>query len=243
MKRSGILKSALVGVLGLLLQAGTPANAVAQTASVTDSLIVLPPLEVVLAQSRAYAPHIEERRALLRKNEQLVDRASKIWLDGISVGVQTTAGTYGNDTIDQINVGATASASVRFSLFDLFAQRDQRKIMDFELDVSREMIRKAEVEEAEFIVGLYQRVEDWQRQIAIRAESWRSAQIHREMAEHEFTNGNISVAELARVSSIEASAHSTYISAVGEFRTTYRQLEIRIGTSLSSLLESHSSKP
>lgn len=238
-----ILKTALAGILGLLLQTGIPTSAVAQTTSETDSLIVLPPLEVVLAQSRAYAPHIEERRALLRKNEQLVDRASKIWLDGISLGIQSTAGTYGNDTIDQINVGATASASIRFSLFDLFAQRDQRKIMDFELEVSREMIRKAEIEEAEFIVGLYQRVEDWQRQVVILAESWRSAQIHQKMAELEFTNGNITVAELARVSSIEASAHSAYLSAVGEFKSTYRQLEIRIGASLSSLLESHSSKP
>ena len=58
MTYSGILKSALVGVLGLLLQAGTPTEAVAQTASATDSLVVLPSLDVVLAQSRAFAPHI-----------------------------------------------------------------------------------------------------------------------------------------------------------------------------------------
>lgn len=243
MTHSGILKSALVGVLGLLLQTGTPTSAVAQTASATDSLIVLPPLDVVLAQSRAFAPHIEERRALLRKNEQLVDRASKTWLDGISFGVQTTAGTYGNTTVDQLNVGATAGASVRFSLFDIFAQRDQKKIMRYELEVSREMIRKAEVEESQFIVALYQRVEDWQRQIMVRADSWRSAQVHREMAELEFTNGNISVAELARVSEIEAKAHSDYLAATGEYRSFYRQLEIRIGTSLSSLMTTDSSKP
>lgn len=243
MTSSGILKLALVGVLGLLLQTGTAALAEAQTTSETDSLIVLPPLEVVLAQSRAYAPHIEERRVILRKNEQLVDQASKRWLSGISLGVQSTAGTYGNDTIDQISLGATAGAAIRFSLFDLFAQRDERKILRLELDATRETIRQAEVEEGELIVGLYQLAENGQRQVAIRAESWRSAQIHRKMAEMEFTNGNLSVAELARVTSIEANAHSTYLAAVSEFRSSYRQLEIRIGTSLSSLLGSHSSKP
>jgi len=238
-----ILNTAFAGILGLILQIGIPASAVAQTTSETDSLIVLPPLELVLAQSRAYAPHIEERRVIMRRNEQVVDRASKMWLSGISLGVQSTAGTYGNDTIDQISVGATAGAAIRFSLFDLFAQRDERKILRLELDASRETIRQAEVEEAELVVGLYQLAENGQRQVSIRAESWRSAQIHLRMAELEFTNGNLSVSELARVSSIEANAHSTYLAAVSEFKSAYHQLEIRIGTSLSSLLEPHSSKP
>lgn len=242
MTTSSILKSALVGVLGLLLQAGAPTAAEAQTTSNTDSLVVLPSLEAVLAQSRAFAPHIEERRALLRKNEQLVDRASKTWLDGISFGVQSTAGTYGNTTVDQLNVGATASASVRFSLFDIFAQRDQKKIMRYELEISREMIRKAEVEEAGYVVGLYHHVDEQQRQLAVRADSWRSAQIHREMAELEFTNGNISVAELARVSAIESKAHSDYLNATSAFRSAYRQLEVRIGAPLSSLRTADSSK-
>lgn len=238
-----IPNTAFAGILVLFLQIGIPASAVAQTTSETDSLIVLPPLELVLAQSRAYAPHIEERRVILRKNEQLVDRASKLWLNGISLEVKSTGGTYGNDTIDQINVGATAGATIRFSLFDLFAQRDEKKMLRLELEASRETIRQAEVEEAELVVALYQLAENGQRQVAIRAESWRSAQILHQMAELEFTNGNLSVAELARVSSIEANAHSTYLSAVSEFRSSYLQLEIRIGASLSSLLEPHSSKP
>lgn len=234
MSSKRILCAALLGA-GLLLQAGHPASGWAQTASATDSLRALPSLEAVIQQSLAFAPHIEQNKALLRKNEQLVDRASKTWLDGISLGVQSTAGTYGNTNVDQLNVGATAAASIRFSLFDIFAQRDQKKIMRYELEVSREMIRKSEVEETQYVVSLFHRVEDWQRQVAVKADAWRSSQVHREMAELEFTNGNITVAELARVSEIEAKSHSDYLSAVAEYRSWYRQLEVRIGAELSSL--------
>lgn len=234
MSSKRILSAALLAA-GLLLQAGRPASGWAQTASATDSLRALPPLEAVIQQSLGFAPHIAENKALFKKNEQLVDRASKTWLDGISLGVQSTAGTYGNMSVDQLNVGATAAASVRFSLFDIFAQRDQKKIMRYELEMSREMIRKAEVEETHYVVGLYYRVEDTQRQVAVKADAWRSSQIHREMAELEFRNGNITVAELARVSEIEAKSHSDYLAAVSEYRSTYGQLEVRIGVPLSSL--------
>jgi len=231
----GLRMPAMGALLVLLLQAGSPLQAGAQTASLTDSLSALPPLNRVIEAAVQNSPRAGETRALLEKNKQLVDRASKIWMDGITVGVQSTAGTYGNTNIDQLNVGHTAAASIRFSLFDLFAQRDQKKIMRYELEVSREMIRKAELEETQLIVGMYHRVENALRQVAVRADSWRSSQIHREMAELEFSDGNITVAELARVSEIEAKAHSDYLAAVADFRSWYGQLEVRAGVPLSSL--------
>lgn len=234
MSSKRILSAALLAA-GLLLQAGRPVSGWAQTASASDSLRALPTLEAVIEQSLAFAPQIERNKALLRKNEELADRTSKSWLQGISLGVQSTAGTYGNTNVDQLNVGATAAASIRFSFFDIFAQRDQKKMMRYELEASREEIRFAEVEETQYVVGLYHLVENLQRQVAIKADAWRGSQVHREMAELEFTNGNITVADLARVSEIEGRAYSEYLSVVSEYQSSYRQLEVRIGAQLSSL--------
>jgi outer membrane protein TolC len=209
--------------------------AVAQPLEEVNPLQILPPLENVIAQARLFSPQIAETKALLHKNEELMDRASKNWLDGISFGIQTTAGSYGNDAVDQINVGMTAAAGIRLSLFDIFSQRDQKKVFRWELEVSKEMNRKAEVEVEQYVVSLYFRVDLAIQQVEVQADSWRSAQVHREMAELEFANGDITVAELARVSEIEANSHSDYLAAVSEYRSWYQQLEVRIGKRLNEL--------
>ncbi len=203
--------------------------------------LVLPPLQAVVDQLLAFAPRIAEEEALFNKNEQLLDRASKSWLDGISFGVQTTAGSYGNNTLNELNLGVNAGASIRLSLFDILSQGDQKKAFKWQLEISRQMVRKAQVEETQYVTGIYRLIELAKGQLEVRADAWRASQIHREMAELEFANGNISVAELARVSEIEAKSHADYLAAVSEYRSWYDQLGVRIGAPLSSLLGQNSS--
>lgn len=235
MSRSDTKLARLLTLATMVIMLGWGARPAKCQEVALDSIPKLPSLEVIINQAKLFAPSIAERRALVRKNEEEVNRVSKNWLDGISIGVQSTAGSYGNRVIDEVNVGMQTSVSIRFSLFDIFSQQDQNKIAAWGLQISREMVRKAEVDEIQVIVRLYNLVDESRQQVTVRADSWRSAQVHREMADIEFTNGDITIAELARVSEIEAKSKSDYISATSAYRSWYGQLEVRIGIRLSEL--------
>lgn len=235
MSNPGIITTALVGVLGLLLQAGTPAPVAAQVPEAPDTLLVLPPLERVISRVLETDPTIAESKAQVEQDEALLTQTSREWLKGLSLGVQTTAGTYGNDTVDELNTGFTSGVGLRLSFYDLFARGPRKQAYESELQMSQHRIERARMEATQYVVRMYRLIENAQAQAVVKADFWRAAQIHLKMAELEFSNGNLVVSELARVSEMEAKAEADYVNAVSEFRSWYDQLGIRIGIPLSSL--------
>jgi len=227
--RAGVL-------MGLLL---FPTLAIAQAAPVEthegDAPGQLPPLEAVLAHVLLHAPRLKMQDALIEKNHYTLARAKLDLLDGVTAGVSTTYGSYGNTVLDEISLGMTAGFSIRFSLFDLFSQRSRRGTFRKELEVSIHKRDEIREDVQRLIIALYNKVLLTQRLVGIKSEARRTTEVHLRMAEAEFAQGDIPVSELARVTEIASKARAEYETARYDYITAYAQLENLLGTRLNTL--------
>jgi outer membrane protein TolC len=196
----------------------------------------IPPLDQVLAVGLRHSPRVRSWEALERKTRHELERERKEWLDGISVGATTTYGSWGNDILNQTQTGTVVGLTVRWSLFDLFGRGDAVGVLREELVATEAKTFEVMEDERADLISLYTDLRLAERLVAVNGEAAQTTAAHREMANAEFTQGDIPVSELARVTEISTKAKALFETAVSEYMKRYKLLENRIGVSLESLL-------
>lgn len=201
----------------------------------TTSTPPLPALERVIAQALEYAPRLQYQEALVNQKRYELQRTRRSWMDGLIAGVSTTYGSYGNELLDEINVGMTAGFTVRMSLFDLFGQKSKARVFGEAVAMARSKHEEAEMEVRQLVLAYYHRLDLHQRMVRIKSSAFQAADVHRQMAEAEFAQGDIPISELARVSEIAEKSRAEYENARYEYVNAYAQLENLIGAPLKTL--------
>lgn len=219
----------------LLLLFALALPAAAPHAQADDALPALPTLDTVLDAVHRQSPSVRYAAATVAKNEAQLDRTRSAWTDNLGVNVGATAGTYGNDLVDQLSVGATVGVSVRLSLYDVLGRRHEARQAEAELAQSRARQAEADEELDLVVIALYRRTELAYRLVGVRSGSMESARTHRAMAEAEFVQGDVAVGELARVDQIAAEAQAAFETARTDYLTAYGQLDRLCGGTLSAL--------
>ena len=142
---------------------------------------------------------------------------------------------YALSATDQENRGYILSLSVRFSLYDLLSRNNQIKIAHHQMHMSVQQKGIYEQQVREQVILLYYSLKRILTTLAIRSDARQAAEIHRQMAEKEFVEGEITVAELARVTEMEAKAIEGFEILQIEYQETQQLLENLIGQKLSTL--------
>lgn len=222
-------------LLSLLLALTLFASAAPGLSAQTADLPALPALDQVLAAVRAASPALRYADATVAKNEAQLGRVRRAWTDNLGLDFGGTAGTYGDDLVDRLAVGATVGVRVRVSLYDALGRRYEARQAAAEL--AQAQARRAEAdEELDLVaVALYRKTELAYRLVGIRSGGLESARTHRAMAEAEFVQGDVSVGELARVDQIAAEAAAAYETARADYLTAYGQLDRLCGGTLAAL--------
>ncbi|MEL6770435.1 MAG: TolC family protein [Bacteroidota bacterium] len=200
-------------------------------------LAPLPPLDVVLLAARDHSPRLRMEAAAVTQASANLRGASALWLQGITVGASTNYGSTGNATLDEVTLGTQTTIGIRLSLYDLFGRRHDVRAQEARITQAREQEQMVQIEEDRFVTQLYHEVVLAERLVGVRSEALQAARSHYAVAERAFSQGHLSVADLAQVTQTKASAEATYESASAEYRNAYAQLELVVGMSLRVLAE------
>ncbi|MEM1055221.1 MAG: TolC family protein [Bacteroidota bacterium] len=219
-------------LLALALACAAPATAQ------SGSLPTLPPLDAVLSAAHRQSPAIRYADATVAKNAAYLDRTRSAWTDNFGINVGATAGSYGNELVDQLAVGATVGVNVRVSLYDVLGRRHEARQAEAQLAQAEARRAEADEELDLVVIALYRKTELAYRLVGVRSGGMESARTHRLMAEAEFVQGDVAVGELARVDQIAAEAQAAYETARTDYLTAYGQLDRLAGGALSTLTAS-----
>jgi outer membrane protein TolC len=201
----------------------------------------IPPLDTLVAIAQRTSPMIKSQEALMRKNEYMIKSERRQWSDAIatditaglgnqSLLVQQTTGEITN--FNNFNNGYRVGATLRISLYDLFGRKNEVGMAVSEFEESRHRKDVVALELAREVTDLYYALIASQNILRIKSEAKYATSLNRQMAEKEFNEANIPVAELSRIIEISSKAATEYELARQEFYRNIKVLENLVGTKL-----------
>ncbi|WP_247232479.1 TolC family protein [Telluribacter sp. SYSU D00476] len=238
MRGRGIIVWA-VALIGSLMGTGAWAQAGADDAA--GQFITLPPLKKVVDMAIRHAPSVRMQDAHMNKSLYNVQSKKRQWMDGLGVDMQLGLGNQAlimlqpTGTIDayrNFNNGYRAAFNVRVSAYDLLGRKSEIKMAEYE---SQEALEKKEASEQEVemvVITRYYAVQAAQGLLRIKSEAKQTTQLHRQMAEKEFAEGSIAIAELSRVIEISSKAAAEYEVAKQYLYENIKVLETLTGQKL-----------
>lgn len=206
-----------------------------------DTDLRIPPLDTLVAIAMRTSPMIKSQEALMRKNAYMIKSEKRQWSDAIATDI--TAG-MGNQSLlvqqptgeitnfNNFNNGYRVGATMRISLYDLFGRKNEVGMAVSEFEESRhrkDMIARNLTTE---VTDLYYSLVASQNILKIKSEAKYATSLNRSMAEKEFNEANIPVAELSRIIEISSKAATEYELAKQEFYRNIKVLENLVGTKL-----------
>lgn len=234
-RRGRLIATGASIVAALVLLFSSIGSATAQAPSNREPLPELPPLEVLLEYAIAHAPELSVQRARIEQNRNEVIRTRRSWMDGATVSVGASYGSFGNQVLDEVSFGQSVRVGVKLSLFDLFGRNAQVGVFESRLqaakreqDVLRQRIRQT-------VIQRYYDVRRAHDLVHVRSQAYESTQTHKAMLETAFQQGTADVEEVSRVTEVVAKAQAAYAEARIDYLSGYKQLENLLGTDLESL--------
>lgn len=237
------------GIRGIIIWAvalagsfvGTNGWAQAATDEATGQFITLPPLQKVVDMAIRHAPTVRMQDALMNKSLYNVQNKKRQWMEGLGVDLQLGLGNQAlimlqpTGTIDayrNFNNGYRAAFNVRVSAFDLLGRKSEIKMAEYE---SQEALERKEASEQEVelaVITRYYAVQAAQSLLRIKSEAKQTTQLNRQMAEKEFGEGGIAIAEFSRVVEISSKAAAEYEVAKQYLYENIKALETLAGQKL-----------
>ena len=239
----------MIGIRGIIIWAvalagsfvGTNGWAQAAADETAGQFITLPPLQKVVDMAIRHAPTVRMQDALMNKSLYNVQNKKRQWMEGLGVDLQLGLGNQAlimlqpTGTIDayrNFNNGYRAAFNVRVSAFDLLGRKSEIKMAEYE---SQEALERKEVSEQEVelaVITRYYAVQAAQSLLRIKSEAKQTTQLNRQMAEKEFGEGGIAIAEFSRVVEISSKAAAEYEVAKQYLYENIKALETLAGQKL-----------
>jgi outer membrane protein TolC len=201
----------------------------------------VPPLDTLVAIALRTSPSLKMQEALMRKNAYLVKSERQQWTDALATDI--TAG-FGNQsllvqqptnevtTFNNFNNGYRIGATLRISLYDLFGRKNEvgMAINEYEESAYKKDVLAQEV--VSEVTSMYYILIASKNILQIKSEAKHATALNRSMAEKEFNEANIPVAELSRIIEISSKAATEYEYAKQDFYKNIRLMENIVGVKL-----------
>jgi outer membrane protein TolC len=206
-----------------------------------DTDLKIPPLDTLIAIAQRRSPTIKSQEALMRKNAFMIKSERQQWKDALATDI--TAG-FGNQSLlvqqptgeitnfNNFNNGYRVGATLRISLYDLFGRKNEVGMAVSEFEESRHRKDMIAQELASDVTQVYYALIASRNILKIKSEAKQATSINRSMAEKEFNEANIPVAELSRIIEISSKAATEYEVVRQEFYKNIKILENLVGIKL-----------
>ena len=127
-----------------------------------------------------------------------------------------------------------AGITLRFSLFDFSGAKHVTQAAIQEKKASESQLLSIEREIAWQVTELYKNLELAQTLLRIKSEKMQTLALQRKVAEKEFTQGHIKIAELSRIIELTSNAHQEFEQGKNSYEKAYLKLEQFVGKPLNS---------
>jgi len=182
----------------------------------------------------------------IRKNELNVQHTRSEWMEKVSTDMGYF---YSNNLLDVVSNGSLTGIyesnslqnrsnyrvgmTVRLSMYDLIGRGAKNDMKVEELQMSHLQRKQEERDVVRMVQLLYNDLLMKWEVLQIRAQSYQTQWVNKTMAEQAFTQGEIPVSELSRVTSMYADAADLYQKAKMNFHNAYILLEDFVGQPIS----------
>ncbi len=224
----------VVGVFGLN-------NSLAQNTTVADTDFKLPPLEAIILMAEEHSPLLKQQDEQIKRADQQLAVQKKQWMTGLSLSGNYSAGnqsllvqqaTGELEAFSNFNNGYRLAVGAIFSINSLLTQGSITKIAKHDKKAAIEA-RNISLDELKAnVIAKYYAVIASQEVLKISIDVKTASQVNKKMAEKEFSEGQISVADMAKVIEATAGAALSYENAKQNFYMNVRLLEVLIGKRL-----------
>lgn len=230
-------------IIGLITVWFTAKGQVADSSLITFRL---PPLALLTEAALENAPNLKYQQSIIRRNDANIKAQKKRWADKIfmDAGYSLTnnfsvtnvnASTGGFESVslkngDNYRLGVT----FRLTLFDLIGRKHVRQGAVFEKKAAEHQLKDMQRVIRWKVTELYKNLQLAQTLLRIKSEKKETLSLQRQMAEKEFMQGQIKIAELSRLTELTSNAFQDFEKGKTEFEKAYLKLEQFIGKPLRS---------
>jgi outer membrane protein TolC len=209
---------------------------------ITDNIVKrLPPLNVLIDSAAYNSPdmHYQDLKAQYYYYEQL--SAQRAWLEHFSLNLDMNLGKWNFWDKDEITKkdhyyrsqsirdNYAVGFYIRFPLATFFDRRNRIKKQKKWIEISltqKEINRRFLAKE---VIDHYNNLVQYQNYIRIYNDYQNFTMVQMQMAQNEFINGEISVAEYTRLKEIQTRGAINFQQAIAEFNKEYQLLEVTTG--------------
>jgi outer membrane protein TolC len=208
-----------------------------------DQLLPIDSLIEIAARNN---PSIKAQEALMNAGEDQIRFARREWQNGIS-GFFTQS--MGNQTLffdsnqepagvqsQSLVTGYRFGLNVNIPLFWFSARTSRINVFKNELDVRAKTRDKLKLDLARQVVYEYNNVLSTHRILLIASSARGNARMLLDMADKQFAQGDMTIADYSSVFAIATKTESDYEIAKRDFYSWYQQLEKLIGVRLDTLI-------
>ena len=184
--------------------------------------------------------------ALIEAGTQQIKVARREWQNGVfgtftqSLGNQNAL--YNTNQEPEAIQSATVQTGYRLALnvnvplFLLFGRSSRISVFKQELEVRRQTWEKIKMDVSRQVIYEYNNVLTAHRMMMIASASRGTSRLLLDMAEKQFSQGDISIADFTSVTAIATRAETDYETSKKDFYTNFQQLEKLLGKRLDTLV-------
>lgn len=211
-----------------------------------DLLNQLVPLDSIVQIAVRNSPSVQAQDALAQAGREQVKFAKREWQNGIS-GFLTQS--YGNqsmffdsnqepNTIQTQNLvtGFRLGLNVNIPLFLLSGRTSRIRVFEHEMQVRQKTSEKLELEISRMVVTEFNSMLAAHRILLLATKNRGTTRLLQDMADKQFAQGDISIADYSSVAAITARSEQDYEVARGNFYSSFQALEKLLGVRLDKLV-------
>jgi len=203
---------------------------------------LLPPLETIIDSAIARNPNVKFKDLQVDISKFKLKADKSDWTRNLGLQSDIRYGTFDNYSTNlaqgqspsllstrntQLNYGV--GGFIRLPVYDVINRRNQNRMSRAEIEQAKSSSLAQRSELRQLVIKQYNELIIKHRLLKIKSKYIETAKINMEMAEKQFLNGVISIAEYSSISEGVARSEAEFESAKMDFRTAYMILEEIVG--------------
>lgn len=199
---------------------------------------LLPPLETIIDSAISKNPYVKYRDQQISVNEFKMKSDKVRWMENLGLQSDARYGTFDNFSMNtaagqtpsviatrnnQLNYGV--GAYIKLPIFDFVNRKHLVGAAKAEVDQAISLAAVQRDELRQVVIKQYNDLILKMKLLKIKSKYLETSHINIQMADKEFKNGVLSVAEYSKISEIVSLAETDYQTVYTEFTTAYMILE------------------
>ena len=203
---------------------------------------ILPPLQEIIDTAIARNPYVKFRDLQIVVNEHKLKADRLDWTRDLGFQTDVRYGTFDNFATNVVEGQNPALSStrntqtnygiggyIRIPFYDFLNRRNQIKLSKAEIEQAQNYSQVQRSELRQLVIKQYNELIVKHKLLKIKSKYAETAKINMEMAEKQFLNGVVSVAEYSAITEIVSRSEADYESSKMDFRTAFMILEEIVG--------------